>query len=188
MHCVTPGYDYASDPFTWSQKGTGRTMVWGANTLHSSYYSVALMKDNEGKYFLYKFNPGPYSFTKVGSYPIDLTVAPHFAEASHYMASANGAGGSLLMYTYGSTLYLYNYAYKTCAEIDLGAEITCLEPDFVSAQSRTSFFVATYDENEKGTVAKYDVGTNPNTLEIIERPGEVWKTNLRVKDIEWKTN
>ena len=70
----------------------------------------------------------------------------------------------------------------------MGAEITCLEPDFLSAQSRTQFFVATYSDSEKGTVRKMDVGTNPNVLEIKERPGEEWKTRLRVKDIEWKSN
>lgn len=185
-HCVSAGYDYSTDAFPWSQKGTGRTMVWGGNTLDSSGNSLALMKDNEGKYFLYKFVAGPNSFSKKGCYEVDLTVAPHFAEANHYMASASGAGGSLLMYTYGSTLYLYNYAYKTCESFDMGAEITCLEPDFVSAQSRTSFFVATYSDENKGTVRKYDASTDPNTLEIIERPGEVWKTRLRVKDIEWR--
>jgi hypothetical protein len=185
-YCTSLGTDSPTHAFPWSQKGTGRSMVWAANTLNSSGHSVALMKDNEGKYFLYKFVAGPYSFTKYGCYEIDLSVAPHFAEASHYMASGTGGGGSLLMYTYGSTLYLYNYTYKTCESFDMGAEITCIEPDFLSTQSRNAFFVATYDENEKGTVRKYDAATDPNTLEIIERPCEVWKTRLRVKDIEWK--
>ena len=184
LHCTAAGNDYAADPFPWNQKGTGRTLVWGGNTLDATGHSLALMKDDKGKYYFYKFVAGSYSLTKKGFYEVDLDVAPHFAEASHYMVSATG---NIFMYTYGSTLYLYNYAYKTCESYDMGAEITCLEPDFVSAQSRTSFFVATYDENEKGTVRKYDAGTNPNTLEIIERPGEVWKTRLRVKDIEWKS-
>ena len=70
----------------------------------------------------------------------------------------------------------------------MGAEITCLEDDFIPKASTTEFFVATYSDSEKGTVRKYNVGTDPNKLEIIERPREVWKTRLRVKDIEWKTN
>lgn len=184
-HCTAAGNDYATDLFPWNQKGTGRTLVWGGNTLDATGHSLALMKDEEGKYYFYKFVAGPYSMTKKGFYEVDLDVAPHFAEASHYMVSATG---SIFMYTYGSTLYLYNYTYKTCEAFDMGAEITCLEPDFVSAQSRTQFFVATYSDSEKGTVRKMDVGTNPNVLEIKERPDEVWKTRLRVKDIEWKTN
>ena len=184
-HCVEIAYDYATDLFPWNQTGTGRTIVWGGNTLDSSGHSLALMKDEEGKYYLYKFIAGPYSFTKKGFYEINLNVAPNFANASHYMASATG---SLLLYTYGSILYMYNYAYGTCEAFDMGAEITCIEPEFNSKQSRTSFMIATYSDSEKGTVRKLDVGTNPNVLEIIERPREIWKTRLRVKDIEWKTN
>lgn len=183
-YCSAVGSDYATDAFPWNQKGTGRSMVWAANTLDASGHALALMKDNEGKYFLYKFVAST-SPRKVGCYEVNLDIAPHFAEASHYMASATG---SILMYTHGNTLYLYNYTYQTCEAFDMGAEITCLEPDFLSAQSRTQFFVATYSDSEKGTVRKMDVGTNPNVLEIKERPGEEWKTRLRVKDIEWKSN
>ena len=68
----------------------------------------------------------------------------------------------------------------------MGAEITCLEAEFVSAQSRTAFMVATYSDSEKGIVRKLDVGTDPNVLEIIDRPKEVWHTRLKVKDVEWK--
>ena len=188
-YCLSPN-DNATDFFPWNQKGTGRTLVWGGNTLDALGHSLAMMKDEEGRYFLYKFiaggSYGIFNLSKKGFYEIDLDVAPHFAEATHYMASATGAGGSLLMYTYGSTLYLYNYAYKSCKSFDMGAEITCLEPEYLSKGSRTSFMIATYSDSEKGIVRKYDVGTDPNNLEIVERPGEVWKTRLRVKDIEWK--
>jgi len=184
-HCVAPGSDYSTDYFPWDQAGTGRTMVWGGNGLDTGGYFNALMKDTEGKYFLYKFIAGPYSFTKKGCYEIDLSIAPNFADASHYMVSATG---SIMLYTYGSKLCMYNYVYKTYQEYDMGAEITCLEAEFVSAQSRTAFMVATYSDSEKGIVRKMDVGTNPNVLEIIERPNEVWNTRLRVKDIEWKSN
>ena len=177
--------DYASESFPWNQAGTGRTMVWAGNGLDTGGHSYALMKDDEGKYFLYKFIAGPYSFTKKGCYEIDLSVAQNFANASHYMVSATG---SIMMYAYGSKLCMYNYVHNTYKEYDMGAEITCLEDDFIPKASTTEFFVATYSDSEKGTVRKYNVGTDPNKLEIIERPREVWKTRLRVKDIEWKTN
>lgn len=185
-HSTYIGTDYASDPFPWSQAGTGRTIVWGGNGLDSGGHSYALMKDDEGKYFLYKFVAGGsygYTFTKKGCYEIDLSVAQNFADASQYMVSATG---SIMMYACGSKLCMYNYVHNTYKEYDLGAEITCLEDDFIPKASTKEFFVATYSDSEKGIVRKYDVGTDPNTLEIIERPGEVWKTRLRVKDIEWK--
>ena len=61
-----------------------------------------------------------------------------------------------------------------------------MDIEYASAGSRTAFVVATYDETEKGIVRKLDVGTDVNTLEIIDRPNEVWHTRLRVKDVEWK--
>ena len=81
---------------------------------------------------------------------------------------------------------MYDYAYKTLLKRDMGAEITCLEIEFASAGSRTAFIVATYNDTEKGIVRKLDVGTDVNTMEIIDRPKEVWYTRLRVKDVEWK--
>ena len=184
-HCVRIANDYPNDKFPWDQTGTGRTMVWAGNGLDTGGHSYALMKDTEGNYFLYKFVAGPYAFTKRDCFNIDLSVAQNFEDASLYMVSATG---SIMLYAYGSQLHMYNYAYKTHEVYDMGAEITCLEAEFVSSQSRTAFMVATYSDSEKGTVRKCDVGTNPNKLEMKERPGEVWKTRLRVKDIEWKSN
>lgn len=184
-HCKEVGIDRPTDPFPWNQNGTGRTMVWAGNSFDAGGNSYALMKDAEGKYFLYKFSAGPYNFQKRGCYEIDLNAAPNFANASHYMISGTG---SIMLYTYGSKLCMYNYIHKMYKEYDMGAEITCLEAEYLSKASRTSFMIATYDETEKGIVRKLDVGTNPNVLEIIERPREVWKTRLRIKDIEWKNN
>ena len=182
-YCTTLS-DYNSDVFPWDQRDTGRTIVWGGNSVNGSYgSSYAIMKDQEGKHFLYKFRSGPYSALKEGFYEIDLSVATNFAEASHYMVSGTN---SLLLYAHGSTLYMYDYAYKTLLTKDMGAEITYLDLEYCSKGSRTEFVVATYSEAEKGTVYKLEVGTDVNKMEIIERPREVWKTRLRVKDVEWK--
>lgn len=176
--------DYATDKFPWDQRDTGRTIVWGGNSVNGSYgSSYAIMKDREGKHFLYKFRSGPYSALKEDCYEIDLSVATNFAEASHYMVSGTN---SLLLYAHGSTLYMYDYAYKTLLTRDMGAEITHLDLEYCSKGSRTEFVVATYSDTEKGVVRKLEVGTDVNKLEIIDRPKEVWKTRLRVKDVEWK--
>ena len=68
----------------------------------------------------------------------------------------------------------------------MGAEITYLDLEAASTGSRTAFMIATYSDSEKGIIRKLDVGTDPNVLEVKDREKEVWKTNLRVKDIEWK--
>ena len=187
-HSVEIATDKTTDPFPWRQGDTGRTIVWGGNSFDSSGHSYALMKDNEGKYYLYKFIAGGsygYQFTKVGCYEIDLSVASNFANASNYMIASTG---SILLYACGTKLCMYNFVHKMYKEYDMGADITCLKHDFVPKASRTEFFIATYSETEKGVVRKVDIGTNPNVLEIIERPNEIWNTDLRVKDIEFKTN
>lgn len=182
-HCTALS-DYASDPFPWNQEGTGRTIVWGGNSVNGSYgSSFAIMKDGDGNHFLYKFRAYGSRGTKEGYYEIDMSVAENFAEASHYMVSGTN---SLLLYAHGSTLYMYDYAYKTLLKRDMGAEITYLDLEYSSTGSRTAFIVATYSDTEKGIVRKLDVGTDVNTMEIIDRPNEVWKTRLRVKDVEWK--
>lgn len=182
-HCTSLS-DYATDIFPWNQQGTGRKIVWGGNTVNGTYgSSFAIMKDDNNNHFLYKFRSGTYSPLKEGYYEIDMSVAENFANASHYMVSGTN---SLLLYAHGSTLYMYDYAYKKLLKRDMGGEITYLDIEYASAGSRTAFVVATYDETEKGIVRKLDVGTDVNTLEIIDRPNEVWHTRLRVKDVEWK--
>lgn len=176
--------DYASDLFPWDQKGVGRTIVWGGNSVNGSYgSSFAIMKDGDGNHFLYKFRAGTSSPVKEGYYEIDLSVAENFANASHYMVSGTN---SILLYAHGTTLYMYDYAYKRLLKRDMDAEITYLDLEYSSTGSTTAFIVATYSDAEKGVVRKLDVGTDVNTLEIIDRPKEVWKTRLRVKDVEWK--
>ena len=54
-HCTYLS-DYATDPFPWNQEGTGRTLVWADNTANGNNgSSYALMKDTEGKFYIYKF-------------------------------------------------------------------------------------------------------------------------------------
>ena len=182
-HCTYLS-DSATDPFPWNQKGTGRTMVWADNTANGSYgYSYSLMKDEDGKYYIYKFLVNNARGTKDKCYEVDMEVAEHLADAKLFMvANVNG----YLLYAYGSTLYMYDFVYNSLIKKEMGAEITCLENEYSSAGSRTAFVVATYSDSEKGIVRKFDVGSDVNKLEIIDRPKEVWHTRLRVKDVEWK--
>lgn len=178
----------ANDKFPCKQDN--RTIVWGGNAVNT--YSYALMKDlsDTPNYYLYQFKPGSYTawsnsatMTKQNAYTIDLSKATNLDKASHYMVSGSG---SILLYTYGSTLYLYNYQYGDLISQDMGGEITYLDYEYNSTMSTTAFIIATYNDTDKGIVRKLNVGTDPNKLEIIENPKEVWHTRLRVKDVEWK--
>lgn len=184
--CALTLKESANDKFP--NKQENRTMIWGGNCINT--WSYAVMKDLDAdNYYLYQFKPGSYSawsgstITKQAVYPIDLSKATNFDKASHYMVSGTG---SILVYASGSTLYLYNYQYGDLISKDLGGEITYLDQEYCSNNSRTAFIVATYNDTDKGIVRKLNVGTDPNKLEIIENPKEVWNTRLRIKDVEWR--
>ena len=81
---------------------------------------------------------------------------------------------------------MYDYSRQQITVRDFGAEITYLETDYVSNLRKDEFLMATYDPAEKGIIRKLEVGADPNVTEIIDRPAEVWKTRLKVKDMEWK--
>lgn len=177
--------DYARDPFPWNQEKVGRTIVYGENSYDGSYgASYAIMKDAENQYFIYKFTlVNSYSIQKNGCYTVDLSMAADFDKASHYAFAANQ---TRIMYSVGSKLYMYDYSRKQITVKDLGAEITYLETDYISNLKKDEFLVATYSAADKGIIRKFQVGADPNVTEIIDRPAEVWKTRLRVKDMEWK--
>ncbi len=177
--------DYMADPFPWNQEKVDRTIVYGENSYDGSYgSSYAIMKDTENKYFIYKFSLiSTYSIQKNGLYPVDLSLAIDFDKASHYAFAANQ---TRIMYSVGSKLYMYDYSRQQIAVRDFGVEITYLETDYVSNLRKDEFLMATYDSAEKGMIRKLEVGADPNVTEMIDRPAEVWKTRLKVKDMEWK--
>lgn len=182
--------DFSWDPFPWDQKSMNipspRTIVYGENAFDAGNTSYALMKDETGTYFIYAFQCWTNSLSspnKLGCYTVDQSVAQHFGEASLFaFSSAKNA----IAYAVGSKLWLYDFSRNQSVSIDLGAEICCLEQDWVSAGSLTDLIVATYDAgSERGAVQKLRVGGGTNlTIEPI--PNNKWEVTMKVKAIEWK--
>lgn len=181
--------DNPGDPFPWNNKEIGRTLVYGENGCENwSGNCSAIMKDTEGKYYIYVFRSSMrsgYKPTKMSCVEINLSVAQGFAEASHYTVSS---ARTVIIYAVGSKLCAYDYARGYYYEEDLGQEISHLELGFSDdGYSMTGFWVATYDASTgKGVLKRMDVGTNANTLELTERPKEIWPVTMKVVDIEWK--
>lgn len=183
--------DAVGDPFPWNNKEVGRTIVYGENGAESfDGYCHAIMKDNNGKYYIYRFQTHSsyssfYRPTKISSNEVDLSIAQGFDKASLYMISSSK---TVVVYAVGSTLWAYDFARKHVCSIDLGQEITCLESAFDDdSASLTAFFVATYDgSTDKGVVKKMDVGGGNNSVALEERPREIWPVTMKVVDIQWK--
>lgn len=185
--------DKQGDPFPWNQYK--RTIVYGENLRNNSsdYFCncVALMKDTEGEdinYYIYVFRPGAKGYmaaapinnpTKVAGYTIDKTVAVDFDKATHYTFMSNA---TVLLYTVGSTLYAYNYTYKTLASMDMGSEISYIGADVVL--NKAYFWMGTYD-GQKGELKIMQLSGN-TTPELSHAEDACWPLNMKLTDVEWK--
>lgn len=52
--------------------------------------------------------------------------------------------------------------------------------------NRQIFIVATYSASEKGVVRKYTLADDANAIILTPHEKEVWKTNLKVKKVEYR--
>lgn len=186
------------DPFPWDQstwplskpRDYKRTIVYGENSAEGSKGpSFAIMKDKDDNYFIYKFTVAKSGYwgvnvAKEACYDIDKSVATDFENAEHYLFASNNQ--TRLLYTVGSKLYVYDYSRQQFFEKDFTDEITYLEGEYCSSSAKDQFLLATYSDVNKGTIYGLRVGGDPDKCEVIENPGAVWKTRLKVRDIEWK--
>lgn len=177
--------DKAGDTWKWDLRSEGRTLVYGENDTSGSYGMCdAIVKDANGNYFIYRFAATSIgAISKDGMYNIDPAIAPDFDKASHY--TFLGAK-SVVLYSVGNRVYQYNYINPKCDYLDFDDEITYLEAQYLSNGSKDEFFVATYGAQNLGHIYKYEVGSNPNTIEFNLCAGEEWATTIKVKDIKWK--
>lgn len=170
------------DKFPWNQKDVHRTILYGENLYDTQKSSCTIMKGEDGTYHIYKFVPN--TVAQLGYYQVNLDVATNFPQASHFAFSSDQ---TVLLYSVGSQLWAYNYSYGTAAMLkDFGSEITYLSMEYHSIGEITNFILATYDSTNKGIVRKFDLGTDVNKLEMKERPKDIWKTGMKVKQIQWK--
>lgn len=164
-----------------------RQIVYGENGYGNSGRSYALMNDANGDYYVYGFTAPSTSrsnITKHFATKIDLGVATDFAQASHY---AFFSMQSVILYSVGSKLYAYDYSRKDCKLIsDYGAEITYLAMEHHSTLEPTDFVVATYSQDQKGTVRKYSIADDVNAIKVTLHESEVWNTDLKVVKVVWK--
>ncbi len=186
--------DRPGDPFPWNQYK--RTIVYGENLRNSSSDNacncVALMKDTEGEdinYYVYTFRPGAKGWigtalsdpTKISGYTVDKTVAVDFDKATCYTFMSNS---NVLLYSVGSTLYAYNYTYKTINSMELESDISRISADAVL--SIASFWVSTYDEgSQKGELKLMQLG-GTQMPEFNYDEEDCWPLTMKMVDIEWK--
>lgn len=182
--------DNAGDAFPWNQGATGRKLVYGENTFNkdggkSAGNSFALMKDQQGNYFIYKMYAYGSKPEKIGAYQIDLGKATDFAHATMYAFSSLR---TVLFYVADNKLYAYDYdpGNEKNYSFDMSGEITMLKFDTQINPDANALYVATYDTENKGKLARYVVNKNPNRVTITADTVNTWTGLTKIKNISWR--
>lgn len=179
--------DSPDDPFPWNQ--TNRTIVYGDNCVDDNCYVVMKDTENTNLYYVYKFSVTSVSSpSKDVGYTIDISRAPGFDVASYY---AFFTDQPYILYTVGSQLYGLNYSLPNSQAVmlhDFGSEITYMTFDWISRSMETDIAICTYDETNKGTIYKYEINNDPNVIEIRPIENCEWKTDLKVKKLEFRNS
>lgn len=187
QYICTPLTDNGAVEWQWNAAAEGRTLVYGENDATGTYGMCnAIMKDAANNYFIYRFQVPTSAYGVIAKQPlytIDMTKAVDFEKAEHIMFSGIKTA---MLYSVGNRIYQYDYARNMCGYLDFDDPVTYLASEFASQGSKDEFFVATYGDQNKGKIYKYEVGSDPNEIAFNLREGEVWNTRLKVKDIEWK--
>lgn len=184
--------DGGSDEFSWNQVATGRSLVYGENSVNSDGgasfgNSFALMKDKQKKLFLYKFYVSGAASSKKGYYPIKMDIAADLDRATHYAFSSFR---SLLFYVVDGKLYAYDYNPGNERLYNLtptGADpITMIKFDTEMYPNNNSLYIGSYNASTKGTLQRFTLGANPNSVELAPVVKEKWSNLVKIKNMSWR--
>lgn len=208
-HCVDLT-DYSYVDWRWDCRSEDRKLVYGETTsTPGKGYNYFVMKStiDDSKYWIYSLQiASAYAQTKEifpqkvnGVAPaVDLSLAKDFDKATLY--SFIGCRRAVF-YAVGSVLHQYDFERGYHMQMDMGAEITMIKPEFYSKNRHNCLMVATWDASEKkGEFMNLKIGDNPNKLEMEIRNDVVdvrdnplteylerWSTRLKIVDAEWHT-
>lgn len=181
--------DNPGDIFPWNQSGTGRKLVYAENTRNTdggstNGNSFAILKDNSGQSFIYKFYANGAAPAKRNFYTVK-PLATDFDKATFYAFSSRR---TVVFYVANNKLYAYDYntgneKIYQFPDIDAG-EITMLKFDTQVDHLTNALYVATYNAQTKGTLRRYNVGSDPNVVELTA--GASWSGLVKVKNMSWR--
>jgi len=182
--------DIPGDIFPWNQAGTGRTLIYGENTLNTdggstAGNSFAIMKDAAGQTYIYKFYVSTGT-EKRGIYKVK-DIAIGFADAEFYAFSSKR---TVVFYVKNNVLYAYDYntGNEKCFTIqNVGTDpITMLKFDTQIDPSTNPLYIATYNSTTGGTLKKYLLGSSPDNITISADPKSNWTGLMKIKNMSWR--
>lgn len=183
--------DGATDIFSWNLASQNRTLVYGENTRNTDNGSAngnsfAIVKDNAGQHYIYKFYANGTAPVKRDLYTVS-PIATDFDKASFYAFSSKRP---VIFYSVGNKLYAYDYnkgLEKSYQFPELSTdEITMLKFDTQIDGGTNALYVATYNATTKGRLRRYIVGSNPNYVDITPVDRSDWDGLIKIKDMNWR--
>lgn len=183
--------DGPSDIFPWNQSEVKRKLIHGENTRNTdggsnNGNSFALMRDEGRDFHIYKFYVTT-SPEKRGYYPIKSEYSSLLNQASLFAFSSSR---SLLFYSVGNKLYAYDYNRNNERNVlvkEFEEEITLLNCD-IQTGNYYDIYVGTYSEQKKGTLRKFILSQNPNTINMEETTDLGWTDLSKLKKMYWKNS
>lgn len=183
--------DLPDDPFPWNQAGTGRKLRYAENTRNTDGgsqhgNSFAVMINDNRESFIYKFYANGGTPAKRASYKV-TAIATDFDKADYYAFSSNR---TVVFYAVGAKLYAYDYNpgnEKIYQFPEVGTDpITMLKFDTTVDAATNALYIATYNANTKGTLRRFNIGNNPNQVDIQAITRSKWDGLLKIKTMNWR--
>lgn len=181
--------------FPYDQNEVGRTYVYGENTFNAdggaangnSFAIMRQVEPNGGNYdyCIYKMYCNAAALRQ-GFYTVDRTEAPLFGSATSYAFSSKR---TVVFYVAAGKLYAYDYdpTVNRNYEIALAdaGEVTMAKFDIQREPEQDFLYVATY-ESGSGTLAKYAVDADLNSVKLASAPSEKWTGLAKIKNMSWR--
>lgn len=184
--------DAEADPFPWDQAEVGRDLVYAENTRNTDGGSVngnsfAILKDKANAHYIYEFYGYSAKPAKRAMFKV-LPIATDFDKADYYAFSSKR---TVIVYAVGHNLYSYDYnpgheKFYAYPELS-GDEITMLKFDTQMDYLDNSLYIATYNDNTKGRLRRFQLGSNPNTVQLQAVDHADWQGLIKIRNMNWRS-
>lgn len=183
--------DKDGDVFSWDLGKDNKKLIYAENTVNSdggftSGNSFAVIRSSDNAYNIYKFNVSGSSPTKLANYTVK-SIAQNFDKAEQYAFASNR---TVVFYTYQNRLYAYDYnpGNEKFYEIPQfqGKNVTMIKFDTQQQPTINSLYVASYDQTTGGTLQRFNIENNPNTINLIPVNNAQWSGLLKIHNMNWK--
>jgi len=183
--------DQVGDVFSWNLQLEGKKLRYAENTFNkdggfNNGNTLAVVEDSQGISNIYKFHARGSNPVKLASYHVK-PIALFFKQADQYAFSSTR---SVVFYTYQGRLFAYDYNPNNERFYEfnmlLDKSISMIKFDTQQNPVQNSLYIATHDVTSGGSLQRFLLGNNPNTVQLIPITNAIWHNLFKIKDVNWK--